>query len=306
MWIDHIRIILNKNNNKTENENGDLNMNAVMYGLMEIKRKIPAPILEKTFKPVQYTQLRRDPFMPINIDNVIIERVVNGPVRRDCDAAGATETTISLQGLPLEVIAPDKYLIHVPKELTNGREITSALAVIFYSMNNVSTSSMFQGMSNSTTYNVSGCMNTNLDPMRAIGASLQPLMLSQTTNCRAVNGSTILVEDVILPGGVPHLRCILANDSTFSTLAQAAWKQFAKLCVLACKEYIYNNLTIEIDTAELVGGQELGKFKDIVESYADAGDQYEEFYEEKWRKIQFMADVPRHARFIRSLVGRFK
>lgn len=282
-------------------------MNAVMYSLMEIKRKIPAPILEKAFKPVQFNQLRRDPFMPASLDNLIIEKIINGPVRRDCDTAGATEVTIDLKGLPIEKVSNDKYCIHIPKRLTNGREITSALALIFYSMNSVSTDSMFQGLSNSTTYTNGRCNNNqNNELFTGLTKSLQPMMLSQTSNVRIVNGATLLVEDVIMPGGTPHLRCILANDTTFSTLAQAAWKQFSKLCVLAAKEYIYNNLVIEIDTTELVGGQELGKFKDIVESYADAGEQYEEFYNDKWRKIQFMADVPRHARFIKSLIGKFK
>lgn len=284
-------------------------MNAVMYSLMEIKRKIPAPILEKAFKPVQFNQLRRDPFMPASLDNLILEKVINGPVRRDCDTAGASEVTIDLKGLPIEKVANDKYCIHIPKSLTNGREITSALALIFYSMNNVSTDSMLQGLSNSTTYsNGNGCNHnqSSNNLFAGLTKSLQPMMLSQTTNVRIVDGATLLVEDVILPGGTPHLRCILANDTTFSTLAQAAWKHFSKLCVLAAKEYIYNNLVIEIDAAEMVGGQELGKFKDIVESYADAGEQYEEFYSEKWRKIQFMADVPRHARFIKSLIGKYK
>lgn len=292
-------------------------MNPIQYALAEIHRRIPASILQKTFMPQRYHQLRRDPFMPASIDEQIIEKVINGPVRRDCDTAGATEAVIPLMGLTPEFISNDKYVYHIPKERTNGREITSALAIIFYAITGTGVSGPLGnnfsvpgtgtiGFTGPTMGQDTSCCNSLSQPLAAMTKSLSPMAFTQSSNVRIINGSTLLVEDIMVPNTYPHLRCILANDATFSTLAPAAWKAFAKLCVLACKEHIYRTLIIEIDTAELVGGKELGRFKEIVESYSDAEEQYEEYYHETWRKIQFMSDDYRHTRFIKSLIGKFK
>lgn len=284
--------------------------NPITYALMDIKRNIPGQILSRFFMPVRYHQLRRDPFMPNSVDDMIIEKVINGQVRLDCDIAGASEVTIDLRGLQLEIIDRDKYVIHIPKERTNGRVITSALALIYYGLENVGmamtgAANVNMGMA-TMGKNGCSCSDGSQLPISGLMNQYKPLMMSQTSNVRVVDGHTILISDLITPTPNAYLRCVLAHDSTFSTLSPPAWKHFGKLCTLATKQYIYTQHILDIDMAELTGGQELGKFKEIVESYSDAGEQYEEFYHEKWRKIQFMSDEARHQRFMKAMVGRYK
>lgn len=286
-------------------------MTPISYALSRIKREIPPQILSKFFIPKKQYQLRRDPFMPANIDTMIIQKVINEIVRPDCDIAGATEAVIPLAGLKPEMVDIDKYVIHIPKHLTNGREITSALALVLYGVNNVNMGQYSQGAGismgmTSGASALSRCNNGVLNPIAQLGASLQPMLAPETTNVEVIDGSTILVSDMIYPNQNSFLRCILSHDREFSSLARPAWRHFGTLCVYACKMYIYNNYIIDIDMAELVGGLELGRFKEVVESYSEAGDLYNEYYNDKWRKVQFMSDETRHTRYLKSLIGRYK
>lgn len=242
--------------------------------------------------------------MVSSVDDVIREKVINKRVRLDCDISGATEATIPLHGIKLEPIDTAKYLIHIPKESTNGRVITTVLALIFYSMQNVGLGGVFLG--SNTGHMQTACMGNKTHPANAMSKSVAPQIVSQTSNVRIIDGHTVLVEDLVNPTQYGALRCVLANDAEFSTLSPPAWFAFGHLCTLATKAYIYNQYAIELDMAELVGGKELGKFKEIVDGYADANELYAEYYTTKWRKVQFMNDEPRHARFIKSMIGRYK
>ena len=277
----------------------------INYALSYIKRHIPPQILERFFGPQKYQQLRRDPFMPSNIDALIIEKVIYGIVSLDIDTIGSTEAVIPLRGLPIERIDNDKYMVHIPKRLTNGRTITSALAMVFYGMENIYPSigaTLAGGINSANT----SCTNPLLYSASALGNSYKPMPTTQTSNVRIVDGHTLLVEDLMMPTQDSYLRCILSTDREFSTLSKHTWRHFGHLCMLATKMYIYNNHTLDIDMAELVGGQELGKFKEIVEGYADSAEIYVEYLEDTWRKIQYMADEPRYTRMLKGLVGRFK
>lgn len=281
-------------------------MNPIQYALGEIKRSIPPAIIQKFFMPTKYNQLRRDPFMPMSPDEQIIEKIINGRVRLDCDIAGATEAVIPLRGLTVEVVDRDRYVIHIPKERTNGRTITSALALVFYSLDQLGLNAMsMTGMGQVAAAN-SACSNGVVDAAVSMAKSFQPTIASETTHVRIKDGHTLIVDELIMPTPNSYLRCILSMDATFSTLARPSWKHFGKLCTLATKAHIYNEYIVEMDMAEIVAGQELGKFKEIVESYSEANDLYDEFYNDKWRKIQFMSDEYRHTRYLNSLLGKGK
>lgn len=285
-------------------------MTPIMYGLQEIKNNIPPQILNRFYIPQRYYQLRRDPFMVNTSDEQIIDKVINRRVRLDCDTAGATEIDIELSGLKIEPLDKDKYLIHVPKDRTNGREITSVMAIVLFGMasTGISPQAVQAGMMSMSSTSPLGTTGTcpNMGVFKGLMSANQPLSVTETTNCRVVDGQTILVEDLITPLPTGYIRCVLANDREFSTLARPAWKQFGKLCVLACKADIYTRFIISIDTAEIIGGHEIGRFKEIVESYSDANEQYDEYFHTTWRKVQYMADNRRYTNHLKALVGRFK
>ena len=279
-------------------------MDVILYAVKTIKQKIPKRILEVTFQPKDYYQLRRNPFMPSNIDEQIIEKVIMGRVFADANIAGAQEIVIPLKGIQPEYVDNDKYIYHIPKELTGGRTITNAISLILYSMGNISAG--LNGFLGVNSIGMSTCNTGQLNPVQAVANSYQPQVSTETGNVRVIGDNVILVEDLVGPGGDRFLRCMVSHDSRFSNIDPSALKEFGILCTLACKAYIYNELIIEMDTSQIHAGHELGAFKEKVESYADADDLYEEYYREKWRKAQFFSDKPRYKRFLRSLIGRYK
>jgi hypothetical protein len=72
----------------------------------------------------------------------------------------------------------------------------------------------------------------------------------------------------------------------------------------AVKAYIYQRLRIPVDQGALVGGVELGAFKDTIESYADAVDNYTDFLETRWKKTAAWSDKLRKHRSIRMSVPK--
>ena len=280
---------------------------AISTALLQIHRTIPKAILERAFIPTKYNQLRRDPFMPGSVDEIIIEKVIHGYVTPMIDTIGATEAVIPLKGLGYERVDTDKYVVHIPKDRTNGRSISSALAIIWYGMGQIypdaGSAMVGQALGWTTASNFCG---PDITPALAVANSYKPLVSSQSSNVRVVDGNTVLIEDVLVPTDNAFMRVILTHDRELSTLSQHTWLHFAKLCEYACKQYIYTKLVLEIDMAELVGGQELGKFKEIVEGYSEAGELFDTYLQEKWRKISFMADEGRYTRHLKSLVGRYK
>ena len=80
-------------------------------------------------------------------------------------------------------------------------------------------------------------------------------------------------------------------------------RQFSELCVYAVQAYIYNEYIIQMDIGELHGGQNLGKFKEIIESYQDADELYRTFLREKMGKIFVMNDTESYTRFLRGVMG---
>jgi hypothetical protein len=83
-----------------------------------------------------------------------------------------------------------------------------------------------------------------------------------------------------------------------SIVASAAWE----LIPIRTKP-IYNTYTVQLDIGELRGGQNLGKIKEIIDSYADAEQNYEDYLKEKWAKIAIMNDGERWLRALRMQIG---
>lgn len=99
------------------------------------------------------------------------------------------------------------------------------------------------------------------------------------------------------------LYCILENDQAINHLKPKSIAFFKQLVLLAVKAYIYNELILEIDQARLVGGHELGKYREIVESYADADEMYNEKLTEIMGVVFFLNDEEQATRHIRLMLG---
>ena len=72
------------------------------------------------------------------------------------------------------------------------------------------------------------------------------------------------------------LVCRLAYDDEYSNINDSAIMPLARLIECATKIFIYNTLVLKIDAVRIEGGYEMSKFRDIVESYQDQFDRYDE------------------------------
>lgn len=263
--------------------------NPIAYGINRIKWTIPKQILEKTFMPSgrhRYKESR-------SIDSFIREMVIDNRVAVDIDLLGSTFIQIPVKSSWISNQGNGEYLIRIPMSSTQGRHITRVTSI---ELGNGNTA----GMGNYSSYNNNATQNS---AQKVLSSSLST-PITGTPHVELLDNNVIYVTDIIFGGFNLYVNCYLSADENFNNLAKPAWVHFAKLCELACKAYIWTELSITMDQAMLDGGQELGSFKDTVDDYRDAHEMYEEYFRDKWRKVAIMADPKSKERFLRSLVGR--
>ena len=263
--------------------------NPITYAISRIKFTIPKQILEKTFIPsgrYRYQESR-------SIDSFIREFVIEGRVAQDIELLGSTFIQIPIKSSWISNQGNGEYLIRVPASATQGRVITRVTSVEIGNGNTA-------GMANYSGYNSNAIQNA----ARKVLDSSLPTPVTGTPHVELLDNNVIYVTDILFSGFNLYVNCYLSADENFNNLTKPAWMHFAKLCELACKAYIWTELSVTMDMAVLDGGQELGVFKDIVDGYEDAHEQYEEYFNERWRKVAIMADPKSKERHLRSLIGK--
>lgn len=265
-------------------------MNPVNYILSQIKFSIPAEILRAAF----YNRGFGRNVLPTNVDELIRERVIEGRVRLDCDMVGGTETVVPIYDLPYDTWDPYRFCYRIPLDRTNGRHITRCVGVMYGSAG-------FYG-ANSGAYPGVGYSQT-MDAAAGIMAANGAIPDMASTDVQLIGPNTILISNVQVYSGQLHLRCYVENDADFANLRSTAQHRFAELCVLAVKAHIYNTLKVPMDMGELVGGMTLGSFKEIIDSYSDANQLYQDFLLNKWKRIAILNDPMAKRRHVRVLMG---
>ncbi len=264
-------------------------MNAIQKAIDHIRFVIPKQILETVF--IQRDQALRQ--QPRSIDHYILNEVIRPRVLVDCNLIGGAEIFVSLMGIPVERINQYTSVYRIPKERTGGRSIISVLNVTF---------SDPTATSNYGT--ATGCQSTELlTTGQAMIDAMGTIPITSTAQCQLVGENTVMVRDtVLLPANI-YLRCLVANDSNMSHLQIRSYRAFYKLVEYAVKAYIYNEYVIPMDIGELYGGQNLGRFKEIVDSYADAEELYQTYLTEVMQKVFYMNDQETYNRFLKMIIG---
>jgi hypothetical protein len=94
------------------------------------------------------------------------------------------------------------------------------------------------------------------------------------------------------------LRCLIGYSEEFAELKKPYYGLFADLVVFATKAFIFKNLSLEVDMAKLSGGREFGRYKEFIDDYRDANEQYQTLLEEKFTKILLLNDQNRKDRHL--------
>ena len=266
-------------------------MNPVTKALSDIKFKIPKPILQEAFIERQgFGQFQRK--TPLSLDYRIREEVIEARVLEDCNLVGGKEVTIPLHSVQAQYMEHWKTIWAVPLELTDNRRITRVYSLI-YGEGGVPT--------HTNLYNTGGSVYE--DAASGLMASHMPIPNISNAEIALIGENTVMAHMHIPPSPNLYLRAVVEADSDLSHLNPASIPVFSKLVEYAVKSYIYNKLIIEIDEAYLRGGQQLGRFMSIIEEYADAEELYQEFFNEKWRKIALFSDDQARKRHLKMVTG---
>lgn len=264
-------------------------MSAVSKAITDVKFRIPMEILHIVFiKRLQ--QYRQN---PTSIDNQILTEVVRPRVMVDCNLIGGTEVFISLEGLPFERTNDYTSIYRIPKDRSNGRSINSVLNITFTDPTRLSSYA-------ATTQ----CQATPMLLMaQSVLDALGPAPITSSAYVQLIGENVVMVRDSVLIPANSYMRCILSNDESMSHLQLRSYPVFSKAVEFAVKAYIYNAYIIQMDIGELQGGHNLGRIKEVIDGYADAEQNYQDYLREVMQKVEFMNDGESFKRLLRIMTG---
>lgn len=264
-------------------------MNALRKALDDLKFVIPKPILKAVFTERRSWSSVQSP----SLDDQILNEVIRPRVLVDCNLVGGHEVTISLIGLAYSEVDSNSVVYRIPKDRTQNRSIVSVLNITYVDLNAVGGQTGF----------VSCGVTAEQSAAQGLLDAIQPMPMIATTRVSLIGENVVLLRDNIRPPGNAYLRCIIGHDEAMSHLSPRSYRPFAKLVEYAVKSHIYNEYIVEMDMGELRGGLNLGKFKEVIENYADAEELYDTYFRERWQKISFQQDRETMGRFIKMITG---
>jgi hypothetical protein len=263
-------------------------MTPITYALNHVRKVIPPQILEKAFLSTwKYNNL-----VPVSVDRRIREEVIDQRVMIDCNLLGGTEIWVRLNGLTRENPDAWTWIYRIPKVLTQGRSIVAALSVSFGEGAVVGATNLLPVRGNSLLDAGAGLLNSS-----------NPIPMIATAKVHLIGDNVVLISDnMALPTNI-FLRCWVENDTEMTNLNPRSFRAFAKLVEYAVKSYIYNELVVTMDIGELYAGNQLGRFKEIVDSYEEAEEMYMTHLNEVMGKVLILNDPEAQRRHVQLLVG---
>lgn len=264
-------------------------MNPIAKALQDIRFQIPEGILQTAFIQREFGQT---PF-PVSLDTIIREQVIEGRLGPDIQInGGGNQVDIPVSGLPRQQYDTNLSVIQIPMDRTQNRLISQVQAVSFGNGTPYAMGSLGSVGYSEMIDKVSGVMSAN-------GA----VPRTETAYVRLIGPNTILISDVFSFPGTAYVRCILEYDLDYSQLRTTTIPVFSQLAVLAAKALIYNRLALQVDRGQLIGGRELGMFREIIMSYSDAQELYSDMLTNVWHVTSIFDDTKRNERHLRLLVG---
>lgn len=273
-------------------------MNAIMYGLKKIRQAIPLEILNVGIN----LDVPRELVHTSSTDEKIVSKIIRPIVLVDTNIVGGMEVDINLSGIQVQYDYYNNMIWHVPMERTMNREIINPIGIGSVLMGSPPVGmGMPNGAFGNSTGAGAGCFNhtfassqsERIANSHSISYSdFNPHVDLLGPNTVILHGANFLGQQTLA------LKAVIEHDNNLNDLQPRAYDQFGQLCVLAAKMHLYNTLVIAMGRGYLDGGQDLGPFQSIVESYDGAFAEYHEFLSETWGRVMFQNDTRRKERFL--------
>jgi hypothetical protein len=264
-------------------------VNAIQKSISELHFRIPPEVLDTVF--LKRVERWRD--TPKTVDEQIMSLVIRPRVLTDCNLVGGRQLWICLDGLRVGGDGVYESVFRIPKNRTNGASIMSVLNVSFADPSRISAAGVA----------ANGQNNMMLQGGQAVMDAMGMIPQTSTSRIELIAENTILIRDVMTMPANAYLRCTVANDENMNNIQLRSYQAFCKLVEFAVKSYIYIHYIVPLDIGELRGGQTLGMIKTIIESYADAEENYSTYLREKWAKVARMNDGENFTRTLRMILG---
>ena len=241
--------------------------------ITEITSRIPKPILQAAF-------LQDTPTKTIDqaiIDEVIKKRLllsVNLVCGRLAKIPLKNSWVSNMKDANFDLYAADLYnstYLHIPPHAREHRNINSVVRVTsgigtpgIPNFGNIS--GWFAGGNS-----ISSLANAMVGSHTLQGAGWVPVVTLEQNNYIRILGT---YPETYLGGLI--LECTLEWDHEFINNDTNFTFHLCELAVCATKAYIYNKLVIEVGETQISAGMEIGVFKNILDSYMNENDRYNE------------------------------
>lgn len=267
-------------------------MDAIAKAISEIKFIIPREVLNEVF--IQRFQEYRA--TPTNIDTQLLTEVIRPRLLVDCDLIGGIEMYVPLNRVQQQIVGLYSYVYNIPKTLTNNRSIMSLLEITF---------------NDPTTLGNYGNNSTNQSSVMSqvamgVGDAQGSIPLTETADLQLIGDNVVYVRGMLTIPTNSYLRCKIGYDSRMNHLPPGAYLAFAKAAEYAVKSYIHRELVIKMGSGQLQAGQLLGPFKEVVDSYSDAEQNYQDYRKQVLQKVLLMSDRESYTRLMRFGFGGFR
>lgn len=273
-------------------------MDTVSYCVAKIKQVIPRQLLDEAFKPQRYDPVRQvrryDNVLAQSIDDLIRTHVIEGVVALDLDQFAGTEDLVLMSLADRIVYDPWNLVFRFDPKVLGGRRIIKVHEVLFgYNVGHGTSTYGNQGPSRNLIGNVT----------RDIQRATSGVSSSGTAYVELIGPNTVLINDINIVSGYSTLRCTLTYDKTFNEIKPEYRKTIADLCILATKQYIYNTLIIDVDEGIIRSGKTIGMFKQLIDSYSDALQIYDEMIDVTMLKISILNDTEQKRKVMKLAIG---
>lgn len=268
-------------------------MDLITKAIDEIKFTIPRPILN-----LAYVGQKSFRAAPVSLEEQIRRKTINARVLVDANIVGGETIVVDLGGLTPIQHDEYNYVYDIPGERVNYRTILTALSVIYMAYNTVQ-NSYIPGMG-MVAPNIVNDVSSAAD---RVMASHSNIPITSNAEVRVVGHNSVMIRNHIITATATKLRCVVCHDEQLSNISIRNAHDFAKLCQLAVKSFIYNELLIALDRGYLEHGQELPSVKSYVDGLADAEEMYQTFLKEKWRAVSFINNRVAHEDFLRMQIN---
>ena len=255
-------------------------MDLINKAIAEIKFRIPREILKLAYQDKQTFRAA-----PISLDEQIRRKTIMARVLVDTNIVGGDTIIVDLKGLEPKVIDKYNYIFEIPAARVNHRTILTALSVNYMAYNSVA-NNYLPGTSASTPNYINDVTSAAHRAMDSRGN----IPIVSNSECIMVGHNTVMVRNHLITAAVVQLRCVVTNDERLSNISIRNAHSFAKLCELAVKSFIYNELLVSLDRGYLERGQELGVIKSYIDGLSDAEEMYQTYLREEWGAVGTIND----------------